>query len=209
MKRWHNSMRPVQTDVGELHIMGVTPPEFLEELTMNMTLKAFRPAKRQKEALIGISKLPDGKVTTARLNDEILGYVTYHPPDSFQRWSQGPDNVLELGAIEVAPKFRNAKLSRHMLEVSFEDERMEDYIILTTEYYWHWDLDGTGMHIWEYREALRRVMEHVGMQMKDTDEEEICSHPANILMVRYGKNVPESKIRSFEDLLFMDGFGVF
>jgi acetoin utilization protein AcuA len=209
MKSWHNALRTVQTDSGEFHIMSVTSPELLEELNIDMMLKAFRPAKRQKEALVEISKLPDGKVTTAQLNGEIVGYLTLHPPDSFQRWSQGPDNVLELGAIEVAPKYRNSKLSRHMLEISFEDERIEDYIVLTTEYYWHWDLEGTGMHIWEYREVMRRIMEDIGMKLKDTDEEEINSHPANILMVRYGKNVPEKKVRAFEDLLFMDGFGMF
>ncbi len=30
---------------------------------------------------------------------------------------------------------------------------MEDYIIITTEYYWHWDLKGTGLKVWEYRKS--------------------------------------------------------
>ncbi|MCL1852313.1 MAG: GNAT family N-acetyltransferase [Peptococcaceae bacterium] len=208
MKSWHNSTRTVQTEAGVIKIVSVTSPEVLEALSIDIMMKAFRPAKRQKEALVEISRLEDGKVTTAQLDGEIIGYVTFHPPDSFQRWSQGPDNVLELGAIEVAPRFRNTKIGVQMLEVSFEDERMNDFIVLTTEYYWHWDLEGTGMHVWEYRDVMRRIMEHIGMEVKDTDEEEICSHPANILMARYGENVPEKMIRSFDDLLFMDGFGI-
>ena len=209
MNNWHNSTRTVPTDEGEVSIVGVTPPDLLEELQIDGMMKAFRPAKRQKEALVDISKLADGKVTTAQINGEIIGYVTFHPPDSFERWSQGPDHVLELGAIEVAPRFRHTGISRHMLEVSFADDHMEDYIVLTTEYYWHWDLDGTGMLIWDYRDFMRRIMEHIGMEVKETDEEEICSHPANILMARYGKNVPEKKIKAFEDLLYMDGLGIF
>jgi len=209
VKNWHNATRTVQTEAGEIHILGVTPPDVLEELGIDVMMKAFRPAKRQKEALVEISRLEDGKVTTAQIDGEIVGYVTFHPPDDFQRWSQGPDNVLELGAIEVAPRFRNTKIGRQLLEVAFDDARMDDYIVLTTEYYWHWDLEGTGLLVWEYREIMRRIMEHIGMEVKDTDEEEICSHPANILMVRYGCNVPEKKIRSFDDLLFTDGFGIF
>ena len=27
------------------------------------------------------------------------------------------------------------------------DDAMEDYIIITTEYYWHWDLKGTGLNV--------------------------------------------------------------
>ena len=35
---------------------------------------------------------------------------------------------------------------------------MEDYIIITTEYYWHWDLKGTGLNVWEYRKIMEKMM---------------------------------------------------
>jgi acetoin utilization protein AcuA len=76
--------------------------------------------------------------------------------------------------------------------------------VLSTEYYWHWDFEGTNLEIWEYREVMKRIMEHVGMEVKDTDEEEIASHPANMLMVRVGANVDKAIVEDFEKLLFLD-----
>lgn len=188
---------------GDLFICGITPPEALEKLTIDPQLKAFRPANRQREALLEISRLKNGRVVTSQLNNELVGYVTFHPPDQFERWAAGPSELLELGAIEVSPKIRKHGIARRMLEVAFTDRAMEQFIVLSTEYYWHWDLKGTSMHVWEYREMMRRIMEHVGMTIKDTDEEEITSHPANMLMVRYGKNVNQVTINAFENLLFL------
>lgn len=201
---WTNTTRTIQIPEGELIILGVTPPDVLEKLSIDLMLKAFRPARRQKEALIEISKLDNGKVVTAQLNGELVGYVTFHPPDEFERWAAGPRRVLELGAIEVAPKVRQYGIARSMLKVAFEDEKMEQYIVLATEYYWHWDLEGTSLHVWEYREMMRRLMENVGMVVKDTDDEEISSHPANMLMVRYGKKISPEAIQAFESLLFIE-----
>lgn len=199
-----NITRLIQIPDGDLLICGVTPPEILEEMSMDLMLKAFRPAKRQKQSLIEISKLERGKVVTAQLNGEIVGYVTFHPPDEFERWSSGPKETIELGAIEVSSRVRKYGVARQMLEVAFEDENMEKYLVLSTEYYWHWDMEGTGMHIWEYREMMRRLMENVDMIVKDTDEEEISSHPANMLMVRYGKKVSPAAIKQFETILFTE-----
>jgi len=188
----------------ELLICGNTTPDVLQSLAIDLQLKAFRPALRQKKALIGISQLPEGRVVTAQLDGKIVGYVTFHPPDSFERWSLGPMQVLELGAIEVAPQVRNYGVAKKMLEVAFEDPLMENYIVFSTEYYWHWDFEGTGLEIWEYREMMRKIMEHVGMEIRDTDEEEIASHPANMLMVRIGANVDKAIAEEFEKLLFLD-----
>jgi len=201
-KDWTNRTRTIHTSEGDILICGTTSPEILERLNVDLQLKAFRPAKKQKNALVGISRLADGKVVTAQMNGELVGYVTFHPPDEFERWSQGPRQVLELGAIEVTPKVRKYGVARNMLEIAFEDPFMEDFAVLVTEYYWHWDLEGTGMHVWEYREMMRRLMEHVHLAVKDTDEEDISSHPANMLMVRYGKNLSKSTIRDFEQLFF-------
>lgn len=199
---WTNVTRTIQIHQGDLLICGVTTAEILESLNMDLQLKAFRPAKRQKEALIEISRLKNGRVVTAQLDNSIVGYVTFHVPDEFERWSAGPSQVLELGAIEVSPMVRKYGVARSMLEVAFEDSRMEHYIVLATEYYWHWDLEGTGLQIWEYREMMRRLMEHVNLVVTDTDEEEITSHPANMLMVRYGNNISETTIKDFNKLLF-------
>lgn len=192
----------VQTPEGLLHVKGPALLDTLSSLTMDPGLRAFRPPNRQKEALLEICQLKFGSVIIAERNGEILGYVTFHPPDSFERWSQGPEEVLELGAIELSPVVRGMGVARRLLEVAFANPDMENFLVLATEYYWHWDLEGKGLHIWEYRELMRQLMGKVGMVVKDTDEEEIASHPANMLTVRYGKNVSKEAVMAFEALLF-------
>lgn len=193
----------LSTPEGELILEGPVKAELITRLEMDDGLRAFRPPKRQKEALLGISKIPDGRVILAHFASRILGYVTFHSPDSFERWSKGPSEIIELGAIEVSPRVRQYGVGRKLLEIAFSDPVMENYLVIATEYYWHWDLDKTGLRIWEYRELMRRVMSPVGMVLKDTDEEEICAHPANMLMARYGKNLTKRTIHQFEDLLFV------
>ena len=192
----------IPTNEGDLMIEGPVSAEFLRSLQMDQGLKAFRPPSRQKEALIGICQLQDGRVIVGHRNGVLLSYVTFHPPDSFERWSQGPKQILELGAIEVSPSVRRYGVAFRLQDVSFSDPEMEKYLVLATEYYWHWDLEGSGLHIWEYREVMHKVMARIGMVVKDTDDEEIASHPANMLMVRYGKDVPHDAVLEFEKLLF-------
>lgn len=187
---------------GVLLVQGPVSTSILQELTLDQGLRAFRPPNRQKEALLEISRLENGRIIIARLEQNIVGYVTFHPPDSFERWSHGPQEILELGAIEVAPCVRRYGVGKKLLEVAFSDESMERCLVVATEYYWHWDLEGTGLHVWEYREVMRQLMAHIGMVVKDTDEEEIAAHPANMLTVRYGKHIPRESILAFEALLF-------
>lgn len=193
----------ISTPEGEIIVEGPVKAEMITRLEMDDGLRAFRPPKRQKEALFEISKISDGRVILAHFASHILGYVTFHSPDSFERWSKGPSEVLELGAIEVSPRVRQYGVGRKLLEIAFSDPVMENYLVIATEYYWHWDLEKTGLRVWEYRELMRRVMSPVGMVVKDTDEDEIRAHPANMLMVRYGKNLAKRSILQFEDLLFI------
>ncbi len=192
----------ISTSEGGLLIQGPVSADVLSALQMDSGLKAFRPPARQLEALKSISQMDNSRVVIAQREGVLLGYVTFHPPESFERWAHGPHQVIELGAIEVSPVIRRYGVARRLLEVAFSDTYMENYLVVATEYYWHWDLDGSHLHIWEYREVMRRLMAHVGMIVKDTDEEEIASHPANMLTVRYGKDVPHEAIIAFEELLF-------
>jgi len=92
------------------------------------------------------------------------------------------------------------------LIVSMMDDAMEDYIIITTEYYWHWDLKGTGLNVWEYRKMMEKMMNAGGLEWYATDDPEICSHPANCLMVRIGKRVDNESIQKFDQLRFTNRF---
>ncbi|MGE7543354.1 GNAT family N-acetyltransferase [Sporosarcina newyorkensis] len=188
---------------GELIIEGPISSEQLSALNFHEGLKAFRPPKQQQEALVKIASFPEGRINIARIGDMIVGYVTFLYPDPLERWYEAKlSNLIELGAVEVAAAYRGAHIGKSLLELSMIDDAMEDYIVITTEYYWHWDLKGTGLTVWEYRKVMEKMMRAGGMEFFSTDDPEVCSHPANCLMARIGKRVDEESILQFDRVRF-------
>jgi acetoin utilization protein AcuA len=192
---------------GNIVIEGPITADYLASLEFHEDLVAFRPPAQQHKALIEIAGLPEGRILIVRDSNEIVGYVTYLYPDPLERWSQGKiENLIELGAIEVIPKFRGGGVGKSLLQVSMMDDAMEDYIILTTEYYWHWDLKGTKLNVWEYRKVMEKMMNAGGLEYYATDDPEISSHPANCLMARIGKRINQDTVQQFDSLRFMNRF---
>lgn len=190
-----------------LIIEGPVSPQQLTQLKMHPDLNAFRRPAEQHDALVEIADLPEGRIILTRDENTIVGYVTFHYPDEQERWSQGNmENLIELGAIEVANDYRSLGLGQKMIQTAFEDEQMENYIVFTTEYYWHWDLKGSGLNVWDYRKMMERLMKVVEMEWYATDDPEICSHPANCLMVKIGKQVPLSSQEQFDQIRFQQRF---
>lgn len=205
VKRYH-SLKTI-VNGRELLIEGPISGSELASYRFDDGLKAFRIPEHQHQALIEIADLPEGRIIVAREDDLVLGYVTFLHPDPLERWSQAklPD-LLELGAIEISHLIRAGGVAKKLLEVSFADDAMEDYIIITTEYYWHWDLKGTGLDVWQYRKVMEKVMGSVGMVWMATDDPEICSHPANCLMAKIGKRVPPESVEAFDGMRFQNRF---
>nr|WP_255726715.1 GNAT family N-acetyltransferase [Sporosarcina sp. ACRSM] len=192
---------------GDLIIEGPISSKVLASLDFHEELIAFRPPAQQHKALVEIADLPEGRILIARNQNEIIGYVTFLYPDPLERWSQGNmENLIELGAIEIIPKFREGGVGKALLRVSMMDDAMEDYIILTTEYYWHWDLKGTNLNVWEYRKIMEKMMNAGGLEYFATDDPEICSHPANCLMAKIGNRVDQESIQQFDNLRLMNRF---
>ncbi|WP_043934084.1 GNAT family N-acetyltransferase [Bacillus sp. EB01] len=199
--------KELKTAKGNLIIEGPISAEKLAGYEFHENLVAFRQPAQQHKALIEIASLPEGRIIIARHNHEIVGYVTYLYPDPLERWSEGKmEDLIELGAIEVIPEFRGASVGKNLLRVSIMDDAMEDYITITTEYYWHWDLKGTGLNVWEYRKVMEKMMNAGGLEWYATDDPEISSHPANCLMARIGKRVSPESIQKFDQLRFMNRF---
>nr|WP_229692428.1 GNAT family N-acetyltransferase [Paenibacillus radicis (ex Gao et al. 2016)] len=191
----------------ELIVSGPITPDELRTFSMHPDLDAFRRPKDQHAALIEIAELEEGRIIAARDGDVIVGYVTFHYPDELERWSEGGmEDLIELGAIEVADAYRGYSLGKKMIELSFADEQLENFIVYTTEYYWHWDLEGTKLNVWEYRAMMEKLMKSVGMVWFATDDPEICSHPANCLMVKIGKEVPLRSVEQFDRVRFRQRF---
>ncbi len=192
---------------GDIIIEGPISASDLEGLEFHEDLVAFRPPTQQHKALVEIAELPEGRILIARNMNTVVGYVTYLYPDPLERWSQGSIvNLIELGAIEVIPEFRGGGVGKSLLQVSMMDDAMENYIILTTEYYWHWDLKGTKLNVWEYRKIMEKMMNAGGLEYYATDDPEICSHPANCLMARIGKRIDQDSVQQFDNLRFMNRF---
>ena len=201
--RTYNSKK-IETSYGTILVEG---PNDLQKLKFHEGLTAFRIPEQQFAAIIEISKLPEGRMIIARLNDTIIAYATFLYPDPLERWSEGNmENLLELGAIEVAPEFRGAGVGKSILQVAMMDDAMEDYIVITTEYYWHWDLKRTGLNVWQYRKVMEKMMQAGGLEVATTDDPEISSHPANCLMIRIGNRVDQDSIKKFDRLRIMNRY---
>lgn len=188
-------------------IEGPVAPNELMGLRMHPDLDAFRRPSDQHEALVEIAGLPEGRIIAARDGDTIVGYVTFHYPDEMERWSEAAmDDLIELGAIEVANAYRDYGIGKHMIRLAFAEDQFEQMIVFTTEYYWHWDLEGSKLSVWDYRVMMEKLMKCVDMVWFATDDPEICSHPANCLMVRIGSRVPLSSVEQFDRIRFRQRF---
>lgn len=197
-------MKTLETINGKITIEGPLSAEQLECYHFHEYLTTFRPAKKQFKSILKIANFNEGRMIIARTSDTIIGYVTFLYPDPMERWSIFEmNNLMMLGAIEVIPQYRECKIASELLKLSMEDPFMENYIIISTEYYWHWDLRKTGLSMWDYRKVMEKMMAKGDLLPARTDDPEISSHPANCLMVRIGSNVSKESIEKFENLRFL------
>lgn len=191
----------VPCDKGIVCIEGPVRGYYLESLEFDENLNNFRIARKQKKCLCEIADSPDGLIYIARFCNTVVGYVTFHNPDPYTRWARHP-LVLELGAIEISPLWRRYRLGRNMLRHAFSNPLMKSRIVVTMEYCWHWDLEGSGLTLWNYQKMLTRLFGTVGLQKVSTNDPEIMEHPANVLMACIGEGVPEEFVEQFDGIRF-------
>ncbi|MCW2278510.1 GNAT family N-acetyltransferase [Heliophilum fasciatum] len=197
--------KTIETDQGTVHVFGPVSPAEIMQYSISEGLSAFRRPVEQQQALAEIADLPEGQICLAVCNQCIVGYITFHPPEEFERWhpSKVP-SVLEMGAIETSKDWRKYGIGRALLQVGYGDGSVDDYIVIATEYYWHWDLKDSGLSIWQYQKMLENVFKSIGLRRVGTDEQDILAHPANMLMARVGSRVPTDTVILFEESLFLD-----
>ena len=148
--------KQLTTDIGTVIIEGPVSQISLESLEMDEGLGNFRSPVRQKEALTHIAGLPEGMVYLARVEQTIVGYLLFHFPNEFSRWNRHP-RMLELGAIETSRGWQKRGLAKALLGGAFTNPVFEEFIIITTEFHWHWDLKNSGLSVWQYRDMLKRL----------------------------------------------------
>lgn len=188
-------------------IEGPLSGDELEKLTYDNDLDAFRPPRDQFEAIIEIADLEEGRIIIARKDKHIVGYVTFLHPDPLERWSDGSlPYIMELGAVEVSLDYRSYGLGKSMLQLAMRDDFVNNYIIITTEYYWHWDLKNSGLGVYDYKELMIRLMASSGFEVFHTNDPEITGHPANTLMARIGSRITDDQMIEFDRIRFKNRF---
>jgi acetoin utilization protein AcuA len=195
--------KEINTPMGIVFIEGPVKADALTGFSMNDKLTNFRAPKRQHESMIIVANSPEGMVYIARHNSEIVGYVLFHYPSQYSRWSKHP-RILELGAIEVSQDFKRHGIGTHLLREAFKNPVMEEYVVITTEFFWHWDIKNSGLDVMSYQRMLNKLFGVVDFKKRRTDDPDILEHPANMLMVRFGSMVSKAYIKVFEDLTYQN-----
>lgn len=194
-------------DEGTFVIEGPISRTKLDSMTFDEGLNAFRPPIDQFEAVKEISELDEGRIFVLHHEQHIVGYVTYHYPDPLERWSTGNlAYLIELGAIEISLPYRRLKLGSELIKISLSADEYEDYIVLTTEYYWHWDLKNSKLDVYEYKKLMQKLMGYGVLEIFATDDPEITSHPANCLMARIGSRISIEQLQAFDNIRYMNRF---
>jgi hypothetical protein len=67
--------------------------------------------------------------------------------------------------------------------------------------YWHWDVEGVGLHVYQYREMIARLFATYGFSEYLTTEPNIRMSPANIFVARIGKYVDRDTMNTFFERL--------
>lgn len=202
----HTNSINFDTPKGLVYIEGPVSGEYIESLTMNQNLKNFRPPDKQKEALVRITGMTDAMIYIARHESELIGYITFHKADEYTRWSRHP-KVLEMGGIEISPDWRKCGVGDNLMRVAYADKRLENFIVITMEYCWHWDLRNSSLNVWEYQKMLTKLFGRVGLIKISTDDPDIIEHPANVLMAKIGHNVSKEDRLRFEAMKFLGKLG--
>lgn len=187
--------KTIETPAGVLLLRDFCPPSLIERLTADDGLHAFaRLPERELQLLLGIAQRPDCALTVAHTPEgRIVGEVTLAPGDE---WWEGLENVYEV-AIEVSSRWRGFGVARHLLSFALELDALEDIILFALGLSWHWDTDGLGMSVFQYREMIARLFASQGFAEYPTTEPNVSLEPANILLARIGKRVDQRVASQF------------
>jgi len=187
--------KTIATPLGPIFLQYHCPPLLVESLRAGRGLRAFaRLPEREHALLLGLARRSDSRLALAYTPaGEIVGQVTLAPADA---WWGGLANAYEI-AVEVSSGWREFGIARHLLALVFEQEPLEHRIILGMGLSWHWDTEGLGINRFRYRQLVARLFAPYGFVEYMTSEANIRMDPANILLVRLGRDVDRETLNQF------------
>jgi len=201
-----DTAKTFETPHGSLAIYPERPAGSFDGLSLDSGLGNFAHYSSIIQRLDVFDKIAagkDGRVTLA-VKDEsvVVGYVTWAYPDKSERWSKLGDLTYELAAIEVSRNYRHLHIGRTMIAAELEDSFFEEKITYMNGFSWHWDLDGAGLTMSEYRRVMIRLLKGFGFREQVTNEPNIALREENLFMARIGSKVSEEDQRRFRNLRF-------
>lgn len=171
--------------------------ERIQHDTFHPLLNRFRDADKQqailREALFESNEV---KLCLAVDKNTIIGYTVVLPPEKEERWSQLPF-VRVLGVVEVAPLFRRGGLAKKLVQTITSFSCYEQKIIISLEYYWHWDLQMTDGDFILYGKMLRKMLQASRFEEISTDEPDIADYKQNFMMARIGRQITDEQLYQF------------
>ncbi|MDE5413642.1 GNAT family N-acetyltransferase [Alkalihalobacterium chitinilyticum] len=168
---------------------------YMKDYPFHPSLNRFREAKEQQKALL--ATLENGsRICIATDKDWIVGYTLILAPEENERWSALP-YIKVLGAIEVAPSFRSEGIAKKLLHGICDEPQIEQFIILSIEYAWHWDLHMVNENIEVYKALLKRLLQTQHFNETVTDDPDVAQYKHNFMMARFGKQVSSDQINQF------------
>lgn len=187
--------KTIEIPAGTLLLRDFCPPSLIERLTADEGLHAFaRLPARELQLLLGIARRPDCALTIAHTHEGVIvGEVTLAPGDE---WWEGLENVYEV-AIEVSSNWRGLGVAKQLLSFALELDALEDIILFALGLSWHWDTEGLGISVYQYREMIARLFASQGFAEYPTTEPNVSLEPANILLARVGKRVDQRVTSQF------------
>lgn len=163
--------------------------------TFHPLLNRFRDAEKQ-QTILRNALSDEGTMVLAIENNTIVGYTIILPPEVEERWSK-LEFVYALGVVEVAPAYRGKGLAKKLVQEVTSQESYEQKIIISLEYYWHWDLAMTDGDVYKYKRMLKSMLEAGRFEDIHTDDSDIAGYQYNFMMARIGKRISSDQFVQF------------
>ena len=190
----------------QLRIIPRCPPNLFAHLELDGGIGSFSHYSsiiQKLDVFERVASEKDGRVAVALIGKKtVVGYGACWYPRSEERWSKLGDLMYEMGALEVSRNYRHLHVAGKIFDSIMEDDFFENKIAYMCGYSWHWDLEGTGLTMFEYRNMMLRLLRHHGFKEHITNEPNISLREENFFMVRVGSRVSEEDRRRFRDLRF-------
>ncbi len=196
----------LETPKGILTLRSLCPPGFFAGLRLDEGLGSFAHYSsmiQRLEVFERIASSEDGNVILAVMEGiRVVGYAACYYPDPQERWSALGRLMYEMGAIEVSRGFRHLRIARHLARVAVDGDFLDDKIAFMNGFSWHWDLDGTGLTLAQYRRMMHNLLRPYGFSEYPTNEPNIAIREENIFLARVGARVSPRDQKRFRNLLF-------